>query len=71
MNNLSIRTLLLKMQSPEKRKTCESFTKVCQLIKDRTGEGNNYIDSYNFCSLLKKRIDKRHCINCKFFKPLS
>lgn len=36
----------------------------------RSSDGSGYIDTYYYCSELKKRISKKHCIGCNFYKPL-
>ena len=52
-------------------RTCKYLTRPSQLIKDKTGEGNDYIDTYYYCTLLKKRMFKRSCGNCKNFTNLT
>jgi len=54
-----------------KNNVCEYYTKVSQLIKDKTGSGEDYIDSYNFCSQLKILITKKKCHLCKLYSPLN
>lgn len=67
----SIKTLLLRQNEFVRPVCCEYFTKVSQLIKDRTGSGDNYTDTYIQCTYLKKRITKKHCRNCNFYKPVK
>lgn len=49
---------------------CIELKRFSQVIKDITGGNNNYIDTYYFCSVFKKRIKRNHCLNCKFYNPL-
>lgn len=73
MNNFSIRTLLLRSQNPapKKRLQCLYLVHVSRQIKDTTGSGENYTDTYYECGKLKRRISsKRKCLNCNFYKPL-
>lgn len=67
----SIKTLLIRQGAFVRPVCCDFFTKVSQLIKDRTGDGDNYTDTYVFCSYLKKRIGKKHCVNCNFYKVVK
>lgn len=67
----SIKTLLIRQGAFVRPVCCDFFTRVSQLIKDRTGGGDNYTDSYIFCSYLKKRITKKHCLNCNFYKAVK
>ena len=67
----SIKTLLLRQNDFVRPCACEFFCKVSQLIKDRTGGGNDYLDSYTYCSYLKTRITKKHCKDCNFYKSVK
>ena len=49
---------------------CIHLKRFSQIIKDVTGSKNNYIDTYYFCSEMKKRITKKTCNKCKLYKPL-
>jgi hypothetical protein len=52
-------------------KICKYLVHPSNIVKDKTGEGNDYIDTYYFCTLLKKRIIKKHCAGCKNFEKLK
>ena len=67
----SIKTLLIKQNEFSRPKVCEYFSKISQLIRDRTGCGDDYTDSYMYCGYLKTRITKKHCKNCNFYKPIN
>lgn len=56
-----------------KKSVCKFLTRPSQLIKDRTGSGNDYTDTYYFCSNpeLKKRITKKHCKDCKLYEAFK
>lgn len=51
-------------------KICLYLNHISQIIKDTTGSGSNYTDSYYYCNKIKKRIQKRHCKNCIMYNPL-
>jgi hypothetical protein len=53
---------------PKRKAMCLYLIHVAQLIKDRTGSGENYIDSHWECTKIKQRISKRHCLNCTMYK---
>ena len=53
-----------------KVKICLHLNRVSKLIKDTTGSGNTYTDTYYQCSKLQKRITRKHCRTCVFYKPL-
>jgi len=55
---------------PKKKPICVHLNHVSQLIKDTTGSGNTYTDSYFKCSKEGKRITRKHCRSCVFYKPL-
>jgi len=65
----SIKTLLIKQGEFKRPIVCTFLNKISQLIKDRTGGGDNYTDTYFYCAYLKTRITKKHCRNCNFYKP--
>jgi len=67
----SIKTLLLRQNNFVRPKVCEYLAKVSQLIRDRTGGGDDYTDSYYYCGYLKTRITIKHCKNCNFYKPIN
>jgi hypothetical protein len=67
----SIKTLLVRQNDFVRPVACEYFTKVSQLIKDRIGGTDDYTDIYTFCSYIKKRITKKHCKNCNFYKSIT
>lgn len=58
------------MTAPKKQ-PCKFLTRPSQLIKDRTGQGNDYTDTYYYCTELKQRITKKHCKDCKLYKPFT
>jgi hypothetical protein len=73
MNNLSIRTNLLRTQNPlpaTRNKQCLYLCHVSKLIRDTTGSGNTRTDSYFQCNKLKQRITKRRCVGCGLYKPI-
>jgi hypothetical protein len=58
------------MKAPRKKLVCIYLCHLSQVIKDTTGSGESYIDSYYKCSKLQTRITKKHCRVCVFYKPL-
>lgn len=76
MNSLStkrfsIKTLLLKQNDFKRPVVCSHLYKFSQLIRDRTGSGESYIDSHLKCNHLQIRITKKHCKNCNFYNPIK
>jgi len=67
-NRFSIRTLMQKKNEPKREGQCLYLIRVSQLIKDTTGSGQSYSDTYLECTKLKKRITKKHCRNCVMYK---
>ena len=69
---LSIRTLIDRMNNPPKPKLqCCYLIHKCQLIRGFSGDKEeSYTDSHYECNKMKKRIDKKYCLNCKLYKPI-
>lgn len=67
----SIKTLLMRQNEFARPVACQHFTRVSQLIKDRTGSGESYTDTYIFCLSMKKRITKKSCKNCNLYYPIK
>jgi len=59
----------------QERKTgkgiCKFLTRPSQKIKDITGQGQDYVDTFYYCTEMKKRITKKVCHNCKLYKPFT
>jgi hypothetical protein len=53
------------------KKTCKYLVRPSLLIKDKTGSGEDYIDTYYYCTFLKKRIIRKHCAGCLNFENLK
>jgi hypothetical protein len=51
-----------------KKSVCKHIIRPSQLIKDHTGSGNDYTDTYYYCNKIKKRITRRNCIRCIMFE---
>jgi hypothetical protein len=73
MSNFSIKSLFARKQNPElfvRRSACVYLIHSVQLIKDITGSGHSYSDSFYTCTKQNKRITKKHCSGCKtYLKP--
>ena len=54
-----------------KKSVCKNLIRKSQLIKDHTGGGNTYTDSYYFCTKLQRRITKKHCKNCSLYEIMK
>jgi len=52
------------------RGTCIHLRRISRLIKATDGSGDAYNDTYYECGHLKKRITKRYCRTCVFFKDI-
>jgi hypothetical protein len=67
--------LLKKLRDVMKKlfqKGCRFFKINSEEIKDRTGSGEDYTDTYNYCTELKRRISKKtSCNNCNLFKNVN
>jgi hypothetical protein len=46
-------------------KLCKYLELKSELIKDRTGTGNSYSNTYKYCEARKMRIPRTGCIKCK------
>lgn len=53
-----------------KKTPCQHLVRPSRLIKDNTGCGNDYIDTFFYCTELRKRITKKHCKDCKLYKAM-
>jgi hypothetical protein len=58
------------MTAPRKNPVCIHLCHISQVVKDVTGDNDPYTDSYYKCSKLQKRITRKHCRGCVFYKPL-
>ena len=69
------RAIVIAIDKQEKKTgkgICKFLTRPSQKIKDVTGEGNDYVDTYYYCTELKKRINRRSiCHNCAVYKPFT
>jgi hypothetical protein len=67
----SKRKIVIEISKQEKKTgkgICKHITRPSQRIRDVTGSGNDYTDTYYYCDTLKKRITKKTCHNCKLFE---
>jgi len=70
-DRFSIRAHLNMMNAPERKTVCEHMVHISQVVKDRDGSDNSYVNSYYKCLKTKRRISGRKaCINCVMYKPL-
>ena len=60
-----------KQQKKTGKGICKFLTRPSQKITDVTGEGQNYIDTYYFCTEMKKRITKKFCHNCLLYQSFT
>ena len=59
------------MNAPKRKVQCVHLSHVTQVIKDRTGPDEHYLDSHFECMKTKCHISKRACINCIMYQPLN
>jgi hypothetical protein len=60
-----------KQQKKTGKGVCKFLTRPSQKIKDITGSGFDTIDTYYYCTELKRRITKKTCHNCQLYKPFT
>ena len=72
-NRYSIKNLESKMKNPRpKRKgQCLYLVKISKVVKDTTGTGSSYTNTYWQCNKIQNRIFKRSCANCPMYKRAS
>jgi hypothetical protein len=46
-------------------KLCKYLKILSETVKDRTGDGGSYVNSYKYCEARKMRIPRTGCVNCK------
>lgn len=56
---------------PKRRPSCLYISHKSQLIKPRTNDDEAYLDSFYWCGIMKKRIMRRTCKDCKNYKALD
>ena len=61
----------LRQLRPTRRTVCLSLVHKSQLIKNHSDGSDAYVDSFYFCNHFQKKITKKYCHNCTFYKPLD
>ena len=70
-NLRKLSVMLDKKTNPNSKSICKHITRPSQLIKDHTGSGEDYTDTYYYCSKLKKRITKKTCHTCRLYEKFT